>query len=200
MALIKCDECGREISDKSQFCPGCGFPTHLNSALHPAGHETEEPELEPEPEPEPRPRPELVYGPPSGWESMKISIGGIDPERNHWRKVYLYIGVFALVLAVIGGLYLYQSSVNDLPEDETELNDTATLVAPADSVAAESAAGDTATAATPLKAKPMPQLKPTVVPDEAEPAPAPEHHEPAPAPPERRAPAPAPDPNVVTIE
>lgn len=33
MALIKCDECGREISDKSVFCPGCGYPTHLNSAL-----------------------------------------------------------------------------------------------------------------------------------------------------------------------
>lgn len=33
MALIKCDECGRSISDKSLFCPGCGYPTHLNKAL-----------------------------------------------------------------------------------------------------------------------------------------------------------------------
>ena len=32
MALIKCDECGREISDKSIFCPGCGYPTHLNKS------------------------------------------------------------------------------------------------------------------------------------------------------------------------
>jgi DNA-directed RNA polymerase subunit RPC12/RpoP len=26
MALIKCTECGREISDKAQNCPGCGSP------------------------------------------------------------------------------------------------------------------------------------------------------------------------------
>lgn len=26
MALIKCTECGREISDKAQSCPGCGSP------------------------------------------------------------------------------------------------------------------------------------------------------------------------------
>lgn len=26
MALIKCPECGREISDRAVACPGCGFP------------------------------------------------------------------------------------------------------------------------------------------------------------------------------
>lgn len=26
MALIKCPECGREISDKATACPGCGYP------------------------------------------------------------------------------------------------------------------------------------------------------------------------------
>ena len=26
MALIRCPECGREISDQAQACPGCGFP------------------------------------------------------------------------------------------------------------------------------------------------------------------------------
>ena len=26
MALIKCPECGKEISDKSTFCNGCGYP------------------------------------------------------------------------------------------------------------------------------------------------------------------------------
>ena len=28
MALIKCPECGKEISDKSKICIGCGFPIH----------------------------------------------------------------------------------------------------------------------------------------------------------------------------
>lgn len=26
MALIKCEECGREVSDKAASCPGCGAP------------------------------------------------------------------------------------------------------------------------------------------------------------------------------
>lgn len=34
MALIKCPECGREISDKAVSCPGCGCPaTCVNAAL-----------------------------------------------------------------------------------------------------------------------------------------------------------------------
>lgn len=33
MALINCDECGHRISDKSIFCPNCGYPTHLNKVL-----------------------------------------------------------------------------------------------------------------------------------------------------------------------
>lgn len=27
MALIKCPECGKEISDRSESCPNCGYPT-----------------------------------------------------------------------------------------------------------------------------------------------------------------------------
>ena len=27
MALIKCSECGKEISDKAATCPNCGSPT-----------------------------------------------------------------------------------------------------------------------------------------------------------------------------
>ena len=26
MALIKCPECGKEVSDKAAACPNCGFP------------------------------------------------------------------------------------------------------------------------------------------------------------------------------
>ena len=27
MALIKCSECGKEVSDKAKTCPNCGNPT-----------------------------------------------------------------------------------------------------------------------------------------------------------------------------
>lgn len=36
MALIRCPECGREISDKAAACPGCGYP------MTPVNPETEE--------------------------------------------------------------------------------------------------------------------------------------------------------------
>lgn len=26
MALMKCPECGKEISDKAMLCPNCGYP------------------------------------------------------------------------------------------------------------------------------------------------------------------------------
>ena len=29
MALIKCPECGKMISDKAEFCLGCGYPVKL---------------------------------------------------------------------------------------------------------------------------------------------------------------------------
>lgn len=32
MALIKCPECGREISDKSASCPNCGFPINTGNS------------------------------------------------------------------------------------------------------------------------------------------------------------------------
>lgn len=37
MALILCPECGREISDKATFCPGCGCPVtfHVKGKLPP---------------------------------------------------------------------------------------------------------------------------------------------------------------------
>jgi uncharacterized membrane protein YvbJ len=28
MALIKCPECGKQISEKSTACPYCGLPSH----------------------------------------------------------------------------------------------------------------------------------------------------------------------------
>ena len=32
MSLVKCPECGREISDKATACPHCGFPIAVNKS------------------------------------------------------------------------------------------------------------------------------------------------------------------------
>jgi len=36
MALISCDECGKQISDKAKACPNCGYPIDINTS---ASHE-----------------------------------------------------------------------------------------------------------------------------------------------------------------
>lgn len=33
MALIKCSECGKEVSDKAESCPNCGNPINKESKL-----------------------------------------------------------------------------------------------------------------------------------------------------------------------
>ena len=33
MAMIKCPECGREISDKASFCPHCGAPVTVEKVI-----------------------------------------------------------------------------------------------------------------------------------------------------------------------
>jgi hypothetical protein len=35
VALIKCSECGRDISDKAQACPGCGAPLSFTTSKQP---------------------------------------------------------------------------------------------------------------------------------------------------------------------
>ena len=33
MALIKCSECGKDVSDKAASCPGCGNPIAVPEAM-----------------------------------------------------------------------------------------------------------------------------------------------------------------------
>lgn len=40
MALIKCPECGRQVSDKASKCPQCGFP--IRESMGANGKEQEE--------------------------------------------------------------------------------------------------------------------------------------------------------------
>ena len=34
MALIKCEECGKEFSDKADICPNCGCPNSQKSKVN----------------------------------------------------------------------------------------------------------------------------------------------------------------------
>jgi hypothetical protein len=36
MALVKCSECGREVSTASVTCPNCGYPIRSSSSINPS--------------------------------------------------------------------------------------------------------------------------------------------------------------------
>ena len=42
MALIKCPECGKEISDKATNCPNCGYPTSISQGKESTAPKTKE--------------------------------------------------------------------------------------------------------------------------------------------------------------
>jgi hypothetical protein len=39
MALIKCSECGKDVSDKAAACPNCGAPLSTSSGRASQGHQ-----------------------------------------------------------------------------------------------------------------------------------------------------------------
>ena len=154
MALIKCDECGRQISDRSQFCPGCGFPTHLNKHFHkdeakPEDSDAEKAkeiieeavpveEIEPEQivtkEVQEVPATESSNDEPTAEVDSTEEYDDeepVDEESNYKKKVILFIAVFAILAALAGGLYLYENNMIKTQPETTEEADTveeATLI------------------------------------------------------------------------
>ena len=46
MALIKCPECGKEISDKASNCPNCGCPIEQKSKIEEPENKIEKNQIE----------------------------------------------------------------------------------------------------------------------------------------------------------
>ena len=115
MSLIKCDDCGSDISDSSLFCPHCGRPTHLNKAY---------------------PRPGEV---PEAYTKLAEAVGSKkdvsdasdvsdatdvdedDAERARRRNERLKVALFLAVFVVILGLVLWVYFFMPRPEQEDEL-------------------------------------------------------------------------------
>ncbi len=149
MSLIKCDDCGSDISDSSLFCPHCGRPTHLNKAY---------------------PRPGEV---PEAYTKLAEAVGSKkdvsdasdvsdatdvdedDAERARRRNERLKVALFLAVFVVILGLVLWVYFFMPRPEQEDELLEaTEEITIVEDSASA--ATPDTAPAApvVPAAAKP----------------------------------------------
>lgn len=149
MSLIKCDDCGSDISDSSLFCPHCGRPTHLNKAY---------------------PRPGEV---PEAYTKLAEAVGSkkdvsdasdvsdatdVDEDgaerarrRNERLKVALFLAVFVVILGLVLWVYFFMPR----PEQEDELLEaTEEITIVEDSASAATPDTAPATPAAPTTPKP----------------------------------------------
>ena len=93
MALIRCPECQREVSDKAPACPGCGYPLYGGGVPLPPGRSTGLPysyEYKSSKTVFGMPLVHIVYGP--AWA------GGLRPAKG-----FIAIGNIAVGVIAIGG-------------------------------------------------------------------------------------------------
>lgn len=148
MSLIKCDDCGSDISDSSLFCPHCGRPTHLNKTYP---HPGEVPEAYTK-------LAEAIKEEPKVATVAKTATVAADDDgaerarrRNERLKVALFLAVFVVILGLVLWVYFFMPR----PEQEDELLEaTEEITIVEDSASA--ATPDTAPAApvVPAAAKP----------------------------------------------
>lgn len=156
MALIKCDECGHKISDKSIACPSCGYPTHLNRYFadkevqesaapkeEAQAKEKQEGKNEQIPEPLATPEPEKVRKPDTikaadepeaadPLEEYEASLSKqLTPGKNRQLKIILYLSVFAVLLFAVCLCYFYASR-GEQHTEETESELPTEQIAPAE--------------------------------------------------------------------
>lgn len=162
MSLIKCDDCGSDISDSSLFCPHCGRPTHLNKAY-------------PRPGEVPEAYTKLAEAIRSKKDVSDVSdvsdATDVDDDgaerarrRNERLKVVLFLAVFVVILGLVLWVYFFMPR----PEQEDELLEATEEIAIVED-SASTASPDTAPAApaVPAAAKPgaiAPKAAPTAAP------------------------------------
>ncbi len=148
MSLIKCDDCGSDISDSSLFCPHCGRPTHLNKAYPRPG---EVPEAYTNLAEAIKEEPKVA----NVAKTATVAADDDDAERARRRNERLKVALFLAVFVVILGLVLWVYFFMPRPEQEDELLEaTEEITIVEDSASA--ATPDTAPAApvVPAAAKP----------------------------------------------
>lgn len=160
MSLIKCDDCGSDISDSSLFCPHCGRPTHLNKAYPRPG---EVPEAYTK-------LAEAIKEEPKVANVAKTATVAAEDgaerarRRNERLKVVLFLAVFIVILGLVLWVYFFMPR----PEQEDELIETVEEITVVED-STSTAMSDTAPAAPAVPAAP----KPGVIVPKAAPAAAP---------------------------
>ena len=147
MALVKCEECGRDVSDKAPACPGCGCPLATRSlAAAPdvvaASTIPEQPEKVPPQQVEATPHPVAI----AATTALSPSVAAIaptapiepartPPKPSHRSRIYVGAIGGLMAIAAVAALVHAKNS------DHQVGNDGTTSAQPAESVAAQTEPG-----------------------------------------------------------
>ena len=107
MALIKCEECGHNISDKAIFCPNCGCPIDKKVICKECGYEMSTKDIA---------CPNCGCPNENEIGELKQPKSLLSQKRNGINKTYLII----IAVLIIIGLVLYVFCINNLSPTEAE--------------------------------------------------------------------------------
>jgi len=99
MALIKCEECGREISNKAAECPHCGCPVNEFEQEFSTGKETETGNATMY-----YAAPKKIKSRPSGFHMFLKRIYGMFGFVNLGRKIKKLAKLFSVIYMIIAGI------------------------------------------------------------------------------------------------
>ena len=107
MALIKCEECGREISNKAAECPHCGCPVNEFEQEFSTGKETETGNATMY-----YAAPKKIKSRPSGFHMFLKRIYGMFGFVNLGRKIKKLAKLFSVIYMIIAGIAFILCIVN----------------------------------------------------------------------------------------
>ncbi|OUP06522.1 hypothetical protein B5F34_13955 [Mediterranea sp. An20] len=110
MALIKCSECGHEISDKATSCPNCGCPIDKKVACKECGYEMSATDTV---------CPNCGYPNENEVHKLKQQENPLSQKRNGINKNYLTV----ITILIIIGLVVYIFIANNQFPTETKKGD-----------------------------------------------------------------------------
>lgn len=123
MALIKCPECGNEISDKAAACPNCGYPIDRKpiepvepsepvAEVDPSATDSAENTVEAEPCAEEKKTPDLA-------EENPVSQAPAPAAKQERSRTSIVIAIIAAAVLVIAAI-LISGAVRDAKEKKAE--------------------------------------------------------------------------------
>ena len=112
--LIKCNECGREISDKAEICPHCGTPNVVKG--EPLNEQTQVNNQQPQPQYQ---QPQQQYQQPQQQYHQPQQPYYPPPQQGGSNNGLLYAIIGLLAAGLIGlGAYVFLSQQKDEPAQD----------------------------------------------------------------------------------